>query len=172
MFTGSPKVTRLKALKNSARNSKVVGSERAPAAQGGVLDQGHVEIVKVRATEGVSSQGSEAALVGPGAARNIYGDGKKGGVVRTSAEVVLPDRAAGGEIRSRQLIGPVGSRRAHAGLLNAGIDGERRAGGERRDVEDLPARKEFLSQGPEKIQPFQRQHLNDARRKRLRHVKG
>ena len=108
MFTGSPKFTRLKALKNSARNSRVVGSELRAAAQGGVFDQSHVEIVKARATEGVSSQGSEAALVGPGAAGNVNGDGKEGGVVVAPAEVVLPNRAAGGEIRNRDLVGPVG----------------------------------------------------------------
>jgi len=142
------------------------------AAKGGVFDQSHVEIVKARAPESVSSQGSEAALVWPGAARNVNGDGKERGIVVAPAKVVFPNRAAGGEIRRRDLIRPVTAPRAHAGLLNPGINRKRRAAGEGGDVQYLPARGDPRSQGVEKAHTVERQRLDGARREYLCDVKG
>ena len=57
------------------------------------------------------------------------GNGEEiGGVVGALAEVVFADFARGGEMRRGDLIGPVDAVGARAGLLNAGVDGEGRAG--------------------------------------------
>ena len=170
---GQPEVHQVEGVEELGAELQGGGLGPRAAAQRGVFDQSHVEIVIIRATEGVSSQGSEAALVGSGAARNVNGDGKEGGVVGAPAEVVLPNRASSGEVRNRDLIGPVRPRRSHAGLLNPGINRKRRAGGEGRNVEDLPAlESSFFPKGRRKSTRSQRQDLNDAGRKRLSYVKG
>src|SRR5882724_3779450 len=111
----------------------------ATAAEGGVLDQGHVVLLKAGTAERVASQGAEAAVVGSGAAGNIDWNIEERGVVGALPEIVLAHRAAGGEVRLLHQVGPVGSTRPHSGLLNSGVHGERRPTGEGCDIQELPA---------------------------------
>ena len=78
---GQPEVHQVESVEELGAELQGGGLGPRSAAQRGVFDQSHVEIVKTRSKESVSSQRSEAALVGPGAARNVDRDGKKGGVV-------------------------------------------------------------------------------------------
>src|SRR6185312_4476239 len=67
------------------------------------------------------------------------------GIVGAEAEVVFATPCGpvrGGEMRITDLIGPVASVGAGASLLNARVDGERRAAGEGGDAQQFPARGE------------------------------
>ena len=68
------------------------------AAEGRVFDEGEVVVVVGGAAEAVAAEGAEDALVGPGAAGDVDGDGEEvGGVVCAFAEVVLAVLARGGD---------------------------------------------------------------------------
>ncbi len=58
-----------------------------------------------------------------------------GSVVWALAEVVFTVFTRGGEMRSGDLIGPVNTIGTRAGLLNAGINGEGRAGRDGSDAQ-------------------------------------
>ena len=73
------------------------GSEfrAAPAAEGRVFNQSHVEVVKAGASKRAAAKCSEAAVVRSGAVCEIDGDVEKGSVVVAAAEVVGSHSAAG-----------------------------------------------------------------------------
>ena len=104
------------------------------AAEGRILDQGKIEIVHAWTAERIATQRSEASRIRPGPTGNINRNREERGIVSAPAEIIFANRPAGGKNRNSDLIRPVASPRAQAGLLNSGIDREWRTAGEGRDV--------------------------------------
>ena len=149
VLAGSPMVTMLKRLKNSERNCRSTRSAPlAAAAEGRVFDEREVEVVEGRAAECVAAQRAEAALIRSRSAGDLDGDVEEvGGVVCAFAEVVLANRARGGEIRLGDLVGAVDPCGAVAGLLNTGVDSEWRTGSDARNTQQFPSVGDFLLTG-------------------------
>src|SRR5437667_4718157 len=127
-----------------------------------VLHQGEIQVVEIRAAEGVSSEGPEGPLVGTGAAGNSDGNLKEDSVVAALSEVIFPYRSAGRKDRSTDLVRAISTSRPHAGLLDAGVYAEGRTGGERGDIQDLPSRGDLLAQALQETGAAERQGLNQA----------
>src|SRR5207247_10234407 len=70
------------------------------------------------------------------------------------------------------LVRPVSAIRTRACLLNSRIDRERRSACQSGNVQELPAGCGFLSQRPQKVNSVQRERLEQAESKYMRHVKG
>ena len=62
-------------------------------------------------------------------------------------------------------IGAVGPACSHSGLLHSRVHGERRAAGQRGDIQELPAPGESSSQRPQKTYMVERQDLDHAQSK-------
>ena len=110
-------------------------------------------------------------MVRAGAAGNADGNLEEFSVVTTLSEIIFPHRTAGGEDRPTDLVGTVGAGESRTRLLNAGIDTEGRTGGERGDIEDLPAGGELGAERPQETGAIERQILNGAQREDVRDVK-
>ena len=108
MFEGNPKLTRLKTLKNSARNCSCP-VRVAATSERRIFDERDVVVLKARPAKSAPAQRAEAALVRPGAAGHTDGDGEERGVIRAAAEIVFANGAAGGEIRLADQVRPVGA---------------------------------------------------------------
>lgn len=104
-----------------------------------VLDESNIVLMKAWTAKGVASQGAEVAGIWTGASGEIDWNVEEGAIVSAAAKIVFANGAAGGKIGHRNEIGAIRSARTRAGLLDAGVDGERRAAGQRCDVEKLPA---------------------------------
>src|SRR5580704_7265896 len=135
-----------------------------------VFDQRKIEIVKVGAAKYVAPQSSEAPVIRPSPARNIDWNIEEGSVVRALAEIIVAHRPAGGEMRQCDQIRPVGSARSGTGLLDSRIHREWRAGSQRRNIQKLPSTGDRPSQRPQKTDVVERQNLNHAGGKYMRHV--
>ena len=142
----------------------------ATAAERRVFNQRQVEVAKMRATKSVAAQSSKAAAVRAGPASDVDGDKKKRAVVGAAAEIVFARGPAGRKIGCGDQVGPIGTAGADAGLLDSGIDGERRAAGERGDVKNLPAGGQFAAEWKKKTHALKWQRLNRAESEYMGHV--
>lgn len=85
-----------------------------------VLDEREVEVIVGRSAEGVSPQGSKAPLIRACTSGRVNGNGKECGyVIHSLAEVVFAHRARSGEMRLRNLVGPIYAIGARTCLLNS-----------------------------------------------------
>ncbi len=125
-------------------------------AEGGVLDQGHVKIAEAGGAKGTAPERAETAVVRASSPGDVDGDLKKGTVRRAHAEVILASGAAGGEIRSSEKVGAISAAGACAGLLDSGVNSERRSARQSGDVQELPAFGESLAHWLEKTNAVQR----------------
>src|ERR1035438_4197997 len=144
--------------------AKLQGGALAAATrhQRRILDHRDIQIFKRRPAESIPAQRAESAVVGPRAAGNVRGNVKKGRVIGATPEIVLADRAAGRKIGDADLIGPVAADGSHARLLDARIDGERQAGHEAPDPQQLPSRRQLPAEQPEHRRAIRVQVLKQA----------
>src|SRR5271154_4339786 len=140
-------------------------------AERSVLNQRHVQIAEARPAKGVAAQRSEVALVWTGASSKIDGNREERTVVRASPEIIFAYRAARREIGHRNQVRPVRSARTNARLLDTGIHCERRSTRYGRDIQELPSRRNSISERLQKAHAIKRQRLDQAQRERVSHVK-
>src|SRR5258708_8226213 len=141
-------------------------------AQRGVLDQRDVEIAESWAAKRAASKSSKPAVVRARSSGNVDRDLEKRAVRRPHAKVVFSHRAAGGQIRHAEQVGPIRSAQAYARLLDTRIHGERGAARQRCYVQELPSFDELLAQRLQKAHAIQRQGLNQAQRENVGHIKS
>src|SRR5580704_15056745 len=73
----------------------------ASSPKGGVLDHGHVEIVKTWSAKSVAAKRAKSPLIWACSAGDIYRNKKERAVISTAAEIIFPDRTARGKVRHR-----------------------------------------------------------------------
>src|SRR5215469_17766590 len=141
-------------------------------AEGRVLDQRDVVVLKAGPAKCIPAQGTEAPVVRPCASRKVNRNGEKGGIVGSSSKIVFAHRVMRGECWLHQQVGTIRSARTHSGLLNSRIDREGRPAHQRGDVQELPTASHRSSQWPKEADSIQRQQLDHAGGKDVGYVKG
>src|SRR6185437_12339815 len=145
------------------------GSALAPP-EGRVFDEGEVVVVERWPAECIAAERAEAPLVGSGAAGHVNRNGEERAIVRAAAEIILANLARGGEVRLRNLVGPIDAVRAVSRLLHAGEYREWRAGAHAADAEQFPSVGDFAVDGMQELRAFQMHVLRNAERKRIRGI--
>ena len=96
---GQREVDQVKGVEELTPKLQREGFRAGAAAQGGIFDQGEIEIVQGGAAEGIAPQGSEASQVGAGPPGDANRDGEERGIISALAEIILTNGSRGGKDR-------------------------------------------------------------------------